>query len=190
MWTGIFIQRRYAHQAHNLEAMDGAAPFHKRHSISRRDASLLRLFTGVDLNKQLQVPPLGFHLRPDGLGDLLPVHRVNYIEQGHRIRRLVGLKGPDKMQFNIVERVAQTGPFALRLLHPVLAKQPLPRLKRRADRLLIKGFRHGNELRRPVITPAARQGCCNFGLNLVQIFANRHGPDPIQLLTAHPISGH
>src|SRR5579871_5788135 len=54
------VYRRDAHQAGNLQVVDVAAGRDETVGLAGRDAGLLRLLAGVDLDEKLRVPVLGF----------------------------------------------------------------------------------------------------------------------------------
>ncbi len=76
--------------------------------------------------------PCALHLLGERAGDLRPVDRVDGVEQLHRLLRLVRLQRADEMQLEIRELRFQLRPFALGLLHAVLAENALAGLQQRA----------------------------------------------------------
>ncbi len=129
---------------------------HRRSSagcLLRHDAGLLRLLAGVDLDEELQAPPLLRHLLGDGLGDLRPVDGVDGIEQRHRLPGLVGLQRPDQVQLDVGVALAQGRPLGLGLLHAVLAEQAVAGVEHRRDVLGPERLGDGDQIDRRRLAP-------------------------------------
>src|SRR5262249_915896 len=97
---------------------------------------------------------------PDFLGQRLseawPIDRMNGIEQGDGLFRLVGLQRAHEMQFNAAMPLFQRWPFRLRLLHAILTEHPLPRGDHGLDRIRAECFGNRNKCYRGRIAPRLR----------------------------------
>ncbi len=103
--------------------------------VGNRAAAFLRFLADVDLDEARHLPPRLVHRAGERGQQRGAVERVDTVEQRHGIVRLVRLELPDQMEFDSRKFFAQRGPFALRLLHPVLAEHALAGGDQRADRL-------------------------------------------------------
>lgn len=116
------ISRRNAHESVDFEPEFGAAPPDKGIRFLRRDACLLQLLAGIDLDEEAHPAALLEHFFRDRLGDLRPVDGFNDVKQGDGFGRLVGLQGTNQAEFDFRVRRFQRRPFRLCLLDPVLAE--------------------------------------------------------------------
>ncbi len=108
----------------------------------------------IDLNEARHAPVRFRHRLAQRLDQAGPVQRMDRIEQRHGIVRLVRLQLADQMQPHIGIGVAQGRPFALCLLHAVLAEMALPRRQQRLDRVRRMGLADRDQ--RHVVRIAAR----------------------------------
>src|SRR3546814_20377018 len=106
----------------------------KRGQVFHRAAALLRFVADIDLDETVRTPAGLFHRDGERRHQRRPVDRMDGVEQPDCVYRLVGLKLPDQMQFNIGIDGLQLRPFRLRLLHPVPAEHTLTGVHARADR--------------------------------------------------------
>lgn len=111
-----------------------------------RNAGLLRLGAGVDLNEGVERPSLFLAFISKRRGDLRPVDGFDDIKKRRGVGRLVGLKRPDQAQLDIGKIATQRRPFRLRLLDAVFAKNALAGGQRLADFFSALGFRDSNDL--------------------------------------------
>jgi hypothetical protein len=154
----LFIGRRDAHQAGDRELKFISAVGEE---IPRRfgsDSSFLRLVANIDLNQEFGPLRLPLHFVGDGPGDLGPVDCLDAVEQGHCLRRLVALQGPDQVEFEVGPLGAKTDPFRLRFLHAVFAECALPGLDDRRDVGCTERLAHrdqGNVVRRASRRPGS-----------------------------------
>ncbi len=100
---------------------------------------------GVDLDIELWRAPLPGHLLGEFGGDLFAVDRLDDIEQRYGFLGLVGLQRADQMQLDVGKFCLQRGPFALRLLHAVLAEDALAGFDHRADDVGIECLGDGDK---------------------------------------------
>ena len=142
------LERRNAHQPVDRKPMHRLAALDEGVGLLRQDACLLRLGAGVDLDQQARPAPLSCHLLGERAGDLVAVDGVDGVEQGDGILRLVGLQRADQVQLDSRRFQAQRRPFAHRLLHPVLAEDPLAAGDHRPDRRGVEGLRDGDQAHR------------------------------------------
>src|SRR5947199_285156 len=84
---------------------------------------------------------------------LMPIHRMNSVEQGDRLFRLVGLQRPDQMQCDALMSRHQPRPFRLGFLHAVFAEHALPGRDHRLNRIGLEGFRHRDQRHRCALAP-------------------------------------
>ncbi len=134
------IDRRNAHQPLDRQFQLIAAIFEKAAKLSRTDAGLLRLYSSIDLNKQLHVFVLRLHFAGDRFGDLWSIQRFDHVENSHSLRRLVRLQRPDQMQFDVGKIEPQAWPFFLSLLHAVFAEDTLTRRQYGTDMIGVESF--------------------------------------------------
>jgi hypothetical protein len=146
MRRGVFFQGRDAHQPLDGEPERIAAMPQQRFGLAHGDAGLLRLVAGVHLDEQLQHAAGARHFVRDRIGDFRPIYGLDGVEQRHRVAGLVGLQRPDQMQLDVREALAQRGPFALGLLHAVLAEGALASLDDGEDVLGAEGLAHRDEV--------------------------------------------
>ena len=123
MKRGFLAQRRNAHQADDRQAQCVPAMADEGDRILGRDAGLLRFLAGVHLDEKLQRLGRFCQLRLQGLGEFLPVQRMDGVEQFHRLAHFVGLQRADEMQLNAGKARAQFRPFRFGFLHPIFAEQ-------------------------------------------------------------------
>lgn len=88
------------------------------------------------------------------------------IEQGDGVIRLVRLQLADQMQDDARRRLAQRGPFALRLLHAIFAEHPLARVDQWLNGGGFMRLGHGDQV--DVAAPAAGEagGTINIVANV------------------------
>jgi hypothetical protein len=128
----------------------------QRHRVAGRSAAFRRLAADVDLHEHLERLAVG---RPRGgqpLGDLQAVDRLDRVEHGRRLRRLVALQRPDQPPFD-AGQVAERRLLGRRLLHVVLAERPLAQAPGVKDALGRLGLGHGQQpdrCRSPARPPA------------------------------------
>lgn len=68
------------------------------------------------------------------------IERVDAVEQGHRLIRLVGLELADKVEFDFRAALAQRRPLGGHFLHPVFAEHALAGFDQRQDRGRLVGL--------------------------------------------------
>jgi len=95
--------------------------------LAGRDAGLLRLLAGIDLDIADGVPSELVHLGLQALGERVAIDALDDVEQRQCLADLVGLQGADEMQDDIGMARLDRRPFRLRLLHAVLAEAALSR---------------------------------------------------------------
>ncbi|EGE58250.1 hypothetical protein RHECNPAF_3340049 [Rhizobium etli CNPAF512] len=174
MRPGIFLGRRNAHQTFNGKAELVAAERNEGRRLVRRNACLLRLEPGIDLDVEPGRPVLPLHLLRKGAGNLFPIDGLDHVEKCHRIRRLVRLQRSDQMQLDIGIFCLQRRPFALAFLHPVLAENPLTGVDGRADRLRLEGLRHRDKPNGTGRTACRAFSGCNPRPHVVQALLKFH----------------
>ena len=108
--------------------------------------------------KQARAPALALHLAGQRLGQPRPVHRLDHVEQRHRLAHLVGLQRADQMEPQIAVCALSAGYFACGLLHPVLAEDALAGRQRRGDRVGAVGLRHRHQGDRGGIAAGGARG--------------------------------
>jgi diguanylate cyclase (GGDEF)-like protein len=145
MWRRGLVQGRNAHQARNLKPIAVAAGGKKDISLLRGHTGFLALGPGIDLNEEQGTARLFGYLFGQGLGEARPIERMDGIEQGHRLSRLVRLQRTDEMQFEPRITGDQRRPFGFGLLHPVFAEHALPRGNDRLNRLGAERFRNRHQ---------------------------------------------
>lgn len=135
MRGGIFIRRRNAHQALDIQTMGVARGLDQGVGLIGQDAGLLGLSASVDLDQNAgRTAQLGRRDR-QGPRQFFAVQRLDDVEQGHRVLSLVGLQRADQAKLQ-PRQVRQTvGPTAFSLLHPVFAEHPLARGQNGVDGL-------------------------------------------------------
>src|SRR5690606_31881550 len=170
MGAGILVDRRNAHQTLDAKSMRLAAAGHEGHRLARVDTGLLWFKPGIHLDVKARAPPLLRHLRGESGRDLFAIHRLDHVEKGNGIFRLVGLQRPDEMKLDVGKVPFQGRPLGLRFLHAVFAKDALARLDARQNVLPSEGFRDGHE--HYVLLTAARlaRGLKNSVFDHAQVF--------------------
>src|SRR6185312_10911187 len=139
------VERRNAHQAGDREAVTLAAGGDEAVGLLRLNAGFLGLGAGIDLDEQRRAALLPRHFLGERRGKAVAVERMDGVEQGDGVARLVGLQRPDQVQRDAVMARQQRRPFGLGLLHAVLAEHALARFDHRRDRLGVERFRNGNQ---------------------------------------------
>ena len=114
--------------------------------LVRQNPGFLGFGADIHFDETGNTPVLPLHFLGQSGGEFGPVEGFDHVEQRHRLFDLVGLEGADEMQGQVWETGLKGGKFPLRLLHPVLAENPLAGGKRRLDRGGGVGFRNSNEL--------------------------------------------
>ena len=97
----LLVDRRDAHQPDDRQLVDVAAGGDEGIDVVRQDAGLLRLLAGVDLDVAVGPPAGAFHFLGERRGQPLAVDRLDDVEQGHGIARLVGLQRTDQVQLEV-----------------------------------------------------------------------------------------
>ena len=121
---GFGIGRGNAHQPGERNAA-GAHRVEKRGEISQRTAPLLRLVADIDLHEAGHALSRLVHRLGERGEQARPVERMDHVEQRDGFFGLVRLQLADQVERDIRIVSAQGPPFALRLLHPVLAEHAL-----------------------------------------------------------------
>src|SRR5579859_2775858 len=106
---------------------------------------LLRLLPRVDLYVETWRAALALDLVGQPLGEALPIHRLDDVEEVERGANLVGLQGSDQPELEAGP--ARVGPSSGRLLDAVLSEYGLARREHRLDRrprLLFGNRRQGD----------------------------------------------
>lgn len=114
--------RRDAHQAFRLEAVDRAAPRDEPVGFCWRNSRLLGFLTGIDLYIEAERTAQLLRLLRQNGGQPFPIEGLDHVEEGHGVPGLVGLQGTDKTQ---LQSVTSTLPPELRLLYAVLTEYGL-----------------------------------------------------------------
>ena len=86
------------------------------------------------------------HLLCDGARDLRPVDGVDGVEEGDGLLRLVGLQRANQVQLDAGIALLQRRPFALRLLHAVLAEPAVAGVENRHNALRPEGLGDGDQI--------------------------------------------
>ena len=145
MQRRLLVDRRDAHQPDHRQLVHVAAGGDEGVEIGRQDARLLRLLAGVDLDEAGRPLAGALHLLGEGRGQPLAVDRLDDVEQGHGVARLVGLQRPDQVQLEIGIFRLERGEFLLGLLHAVLAEHALADLEQLAHALGAVGLGDGDQ---------------------------------------------
>ena len=145
MRAWILASRRNAHQSGDIELQRIAAKLDELHCIIRRNASLLWLETGIDLNIELEIPALLGDFHSKRARNLLAINRLDDIKERDSLGSLVGLQRPYQMQFHTIKLLTQAGPLALRFLDPVFPENALPSLQCRTNFICIECLGDGNQ---------------------------------------------
>ena len=95
---------RNAHQALDGEAHARRSAAMKASASRRRDAGLLRLLAGVDLDQKRGGRPSWRVARGQGAGQAVAVQGLDDVEQGHRFGGLVALQRTDQAQLEAARR--------------------------------------------------------------------------------------
>jgi hypothetical protein len=160
------VDRRDAHQAGNDEAIFLAAACNEGVGLAGRDAGLLRLLAGVQLDEQFRA----FVLRIDFLGQRLaqagPVDRMDGVEQRHSVLCLVGLQRADQVQRNSGMGRNQRRPFRLGFLHAIFAEHALSGIDNRRNRACVERLRHRDQRHRCALAASFLAGAQNLLLHL------------------------
>ena len=142
MWSRVFVGWRNAHQADEVDAVLTVCSGKEITQFFRPDSSLLRFSARIDLDEEFWMPVLPLHFLRKRGNEPVSVHRLDDIKQGNRVGCLVCLQGPYQVKADAGIGGLQGGPFALRFLHPVLAKNPVARFEHGQDVGGIMGFAH------------------------------------------------
>ena len=141
MRPGVLVDRRDAHQPLHGKSVDITAAPDECDRLTRVDAGFLRFRARVHLHIKARCLALPADLSRNGGCDLLAVDRLHNVEKRHGLFCLVGLQRSDQMKFQIRKFRLQRRPFALRLLHTVLAEDAVAGLDDRTDRFGREGLR-------------------------------------------------
>ena len=168
MRRGIVGGGRNAHQALQRQ-LQRAGVRHQRIQVGRKHAGLLRLLAGIDLNEQARRMARAIPLRRQRIGQPDAVQALDAVEQRRRFLDLVGLQGPDQMQFQIGIVGLELGKLGLRFLHPVFTEQALSGGQRGADALFRYRLGHRDQMGggRRVDRGLSRR--CDAGQNIREI---------------------
>ena len=145
MQRRLLVDRRDAHQPDDRQLVDVAAGGDEGVEIGRQDARLLRLLAGIDLDEAGGPLAGPFHLLGERAGQALAVDRLDDVEQGHGIARLVGLQRTDQVQLEVGIFGLERGKLLLRLLHAVLAEHALAGVEQLADAIGAMGLGDGDQ---------------------------------------------
>jgi len=151
---GFNIGGRNRHQADQVEARTSGIGY-KLRQVMDRATTFLRFIPAIDLNETGRVPSgLGLSLgkRQD---QRFAIDRVYDIEQCDCIIRLVRLKLPDQMKFDVGEFGSQGRPFSLGLLNTIFAEALVPSFEQRTNRGSVVGFRDSDQF--DIIGMSARE---------------------------------
>ena len=121
-----------------------------------------------------RTPSLAADLFCERGGEALAIDRVDRIEHGHRILRLVRLQRTDEMQFEAEVARDQGRPFRLRLLHPVLAEDALARGDDWLDRIGIKCLRRRDQGHAVRFAPGIAAGAGDFRAHRIESDWSHH----------------
>ena len=148
MRRGRFISRRNAHETVDFEPE--FVPTLRDECVCRirKNARLLRLCAGIDLNEQFHFTILPTYFIAQCARDFRPVDGLNDVKKPDRLTRLVRLERADKPQFDIGMVRPQRRPFRLRLLDAVFPENALACGERLAKFRLPLRFRDRNHLDR------------------------------------------
>lgn len=133
------------HQSLNDQAIGRPDAGNQRIRIAGHDARLLRLGTCIHLYQQARTATGGLGGICKGTGQLLAVEGLDDIEQGRRITGLVCLEWPDQSKLYPGSGRIAVLPAHLRLLNPVLAKDPMTRSQGRINGLGRLRLGHGRQ---------------------------------------------
>jgi hypothetical protein len=117
-------ERRYAHQAFNIEPVVRAADFEKPLGLGRGNARLLKFFARIDLDIKTWAATHRLDLAGEVVGQLWPIEGLNHIKEGDSVADLVGLEGTYKTKFQALTTLS---PSRQRLLYAIFAKNALTR---------------------------------------------------------------
>ena len=110
------------------------------------------------------MPSLTGHFSAQAARQFRPVDYLDYIEQRHRIRGLVGLQRANQMELQIGIEAAPFRPALLRLLNPVFPENTVPGHQRGLDPVIRLAFADGDK------------GRCGAGIVLARgFYALRNG---------------
>lgn len=136
------------------------------------DAGLLWFRPRIDLNQDAR-RSAAFHRRlGQGAGQLFTIQRLDDIEQGDGVRRLVGLQRADQPQFQVGKPRDPGGPTRLRLLHPIFAEHPLAGRQYGVDRVGALSLGYGGQGDVMGIAPGRATGGVDAGADLCDPFGD------------------
>ena len=138
--------------------------------LGDRAAAFLRLVADIDLDEAIG-PPAALRHRPGQRGgERRAVERMDRVEQGDRLLRLVRLEPADQMEADVRDGGARSaGHLRLRLLHPILAEVALALVDQRLDRLGGLGLGDGDQGDLVRLAPGERGGLGDAGLDLAAV---------------------
>ena len=147
----ILALGRNAHQPRHGQ-IHRAAGGDESVQIAWQNACLLWLGTRIHLHEQLGADPARLREFRQFFGQRGAVHRMDGVEQLDRHLCLVGLQRADHVDGHRTEFGAKARPFCLRLLHIILAKQPMTRSQYRAHPVLWLHLADRDQLHRARLT--------------------------------------
>lgn len=153
-----------------------AAEIDEGNGLFGSDAGLLWLEPGVDLDVKPEIPTLLLHFRSERTGNLVAVDRLDDIEQGNRLGRLVRLQRANQVKFEACCLRLQFRPLALSFLHPVFTEDPLACRDHRPNGIGIEGLGNSDQ-RDGALGPISRfLSRLNPAHDILQPLLNFHGP--------------
>src|SRR5262249_28394552 len=154
-----------AHESFDRQTEFATAEFDEGIDRARRDAGLLRLLAGIDLDEAGGPALLLAHREDERAGELLAVEAFDEVEERDRFRGVAGLEGSDQVQADVRTKPAQRRPFASGLLDAVLAEDPVAGREHRLDLGSTLGLGDGDELDGSGIAPGRARRGGNAGLD-------------------------